>query len=118
MLDRGFVTYSNEAKHDMLGVPGMTLAEHGAVSAATARDMAIGALAHSGASLAISITGIAGPGGETPTKPIGLVHFGTAVRHGAFHAVERRFGDLGRGRVRRLALEEALLLLEKASAGM
>lgn len=114
VLDRGFVTYSNEAKHDMLGVPEMTLARHGAVSTETAHEMATGALAHSRASLAVSITGIAGPGGETPTKPVGLVHFGIAVRGGASRAVERRFGDLGRSRVRRLALDQALALLESS----
>jgi nicotinamide-nucleotide amidase len=77
-FDRGFVTYSNAAKQDMLGVPEATLARHGAVSEPTARAMAEGALAHSLADVTLSITGIAGPTGGTPEKPVGLVWFGWA----------------------------------------
>lgn len=112
VLDRGFVTYSNEAKQDMLDVPADLLARHGAVSAPVARAMAEGALAHSRADVAVSITGIAGPGGGSAEKPVGLVHFALAIRNGETRAVERRFGDLGRAGVRRAALDTALGLLE------
>lgn len=77
-FDRGFVTYSNAAKHDMLGVRSETLDTHGAVSECVAREMAEGALVHSQASLSVAITGIAGPGGGTPTKPVGTVWFAWA----------------------------------------
>ena len=75
VFERGFVVYSNEAKQEMLGVADEVLAAHGAVSEATARAMALGALAHSGAEIAVSVTGIAGPDGGTAEKPVGLVHF-------------------------------------------
>src|SRR6185312_12927366 len=75
VVERGFVTYSNEAKHEMLGVPNATLRKFGAVSRQTAQAMARGALKNSDADIAVSITGIAGPGGATPGKPVGLVHF-------------------------------------------
>ncbi|HMN71503.1 MAG TPA: CinA family protein [Rhodoblastus sp.] len=114
VLERGFVTYSNEAKVGMLGVSPETLADVGAVSAATAREMAAGALAHSRADVAVSITGVAGPGGGSADKPVGLVHFACARRDGPVTHVERRFGDLGRAAVRRAAIEQALDLLEKA----
>lgn len=114
VLDRGFVTYSNAAKREMLGVSEATLAEHGAVSSQTALAMAAGALARSGATIAIAITGIAGPGGETPGKPVGLVHFGLAVRDGSVHDLERRFGDIGRHGVRSGAIEQAMMLLDAA----
>src|ERR1700751_5224140 len=80
VVDRGFVTYSNEAKREMLGVPAATLKNHGAVSRQTAEAMARGALRNSNADLAVAITGIAGPGGATPGKPVGLVHFAAAGR--------------------------------------
>src|SRR5215468_11801064 len=83
VLERGFVTYSNAAKTAMLGVPADVIARFGAVSRETAEAMAQGALAHSPADLAVSITGIAGPGGGTPDKPVGLVHFAAAARSGA-----------------------------------
>ncbi|MCW6509317.1 CinA family protein [Lichenifustis flavocetrariae] len=116
VFDRGFVTYSNAAKHDMLGVPQDTLAHFGAVSAETAEAMARGAIDRSGAALAVAITGIAGPGGGSVEKPVGLVFFGLARRKGDVLTVERRFGDLGRNAVRRAALDQALQLLEQASA--
>ncbi len=80
VVDRGFVTYSNEAKHDMVGVPMPLIAAHGAVSEEVARAMAEGALARSGASIAVSVTGVAGPGGGSEEKPVGLVCFGLAEK--------------------------------------
>ena len=111
VLERGFVTYSNEAKTELLGVPGDTIARFGAVSRETAAAMAAGTLAHARASLAVSVTGIAGPGGGSPDKPVGLVHFGYAARSGATDWRERRFGDLGRAGIRRAAVLEALDLV-------
>ena len=110
VFERGFVTYSNAAKTEMLGVSPETLAAHGAVSEAVAREMAVGALAHSAADLAVSITGIAGPGGSE-FKPEGRVCFGIA-RKGRETAVETvEFGALGRPKVRKAATEHALTLL-------
>jgi nicotinamide-nucleotide amidase len=116
VVDRGFVTYSNEAKQEMLGVPAATLAEYGAVSAPTARTMAEGALIYSRAQVSVSVTGVAGPGGGSAQKPVGLVHFACAGPGEHVTLVERRFGDPGRGKVRRAALEQALALLEDAVA--
>ena len=114
-FERGFVTYSDVAKMEMLGVSAGTLASHGAVSEQTAREMSTGALAHSRAQLAVAITGIAGPGGGSPEKPVGTVCFAWARRDGATRAQTRRFeGD--RESVRRrsvvAALEGVLELLE------
>jgi nicotinamide-nucleotide amidase len=92
VIDRGFVTYSNDAKRTMLGVKASTLATFGAVSKETATAMAIGALEKAGVDLAVSITGIAGPGGATPGKPVGLVHFAVAARDGRILHREHRFG--------------------------
>ena len=117
VVDRGFVTYSNEAKTEMLGVPPALLAEHGAVSEAVARAMAEGALARSPAQVAVAITGIAGPGGATATKPVGLVHFGLAGAGRATRHLERRYGDRGRPAVRGLAVADALALLEEEVLG-
>jgi nicotinamide-nucleotide amidase len=114
VVERGFVTYSNEAKTELVGVPADLIAAHGAVSEPVARAMAEGALAHSRADVAVAITGIAGPGGATPTKPVGLVHFGLARRGAPVLHLERRYGDLGREIVRRRAVEDALGLLEQA----
>ncbi len=113
VVERGFVTYSNEAKSEMLGVLPDLIATHGAVSEAVARAMAEGALARSRADVAVAITGIAGPGGATETKPVGLVHFGLALQ-GRTAALERRYGDLGRSTVREKAVEDALNLLAGA----
>jgi nicotinamide-nucleotide amidase len=111
VVERGFVTYSNEAKTEMLGVPADLIAGHGAVSEAVARAMAEGALARSRADIAVAITGIAGPGGATTAKPVGLVHFAVALRaRGTMH-LERRYGDLGRAVVRERAVADALDLL-------
>lgn len=116
VLDRGLVIYSNAAKHELLGVPETTIAEHGAVSAATALAMASGALSHSRADLAVAITGIAGPGGGSPLKPVGLVHFGLARRDGPVQTTEKRYGAIGRRNVRLSALADALGLIENALA--
>jgi len=115
VFERGFVTYSNAAKIESLGVASWILERHGAVSTEAARAMAEGTLRHSPASMALSITGIAGPGGGSPEKPIGLVHFGLARRGGAVITVERRFGDLGRDAVRSAALAMAIELLLEAA---
>jgi nicotinamide-nucleotide amidase len=110
VFERGFVTYSNDAKRELLGVPDDLLATHGAVSAPVARAMAQGALRHSRADLAIAVTGIAGPGGGTAQKPVGLVHI-AAARGSALRAQEHRFGDPGREQVRLRTVEAALHLL-------
>ncbi len=114
VVERGFVTYSNEAKAEAIGVPMALIAEHGAVSESVARAMAEGALAASRADVAVSVTGIAGPGGGSDAKPVGLVHFGLAAKGAPTRHVERRFGDAGRAEVRRLSVDEALALLEEA----
>lgn len=113
-VDRGFVTYSNEAKAQMLGVPEPMLIEHGAVSEPVARAMAMGAVAHSKAQAAVSITGIAGPGGGSETKPVGLVHFACAAPDGSLTHIEQRYGDIGRDQVRENSLLQALMLLREA----
>jgi nicotinamide-nucleotide amidase len=112
----GFVTYSNEAKQRMLGVPERILEAHGAVSRETAVAMAQGALTHSPAALSVAITGIAGPGGGSATKPIGLVQFAAARRGGREMAREERFGDLGRSEIRRRSVLTALDILMELAA--
>lgn len=109
-LERGFVTYSNAAKASMLGVPAGLIERHGAVSEPVARAMAEGALARSDAAVAVSVTGVAGPGGGSADKPVGLVHF-AAVGPGGLVHVERRFGDLGRQTIRLESVRVALTLL-------
>jgi nicotinamide-nucleotide amidase len=111
VLERGFVTYSNAAKAAMLGVPDAVLERFGAVSRETAEAMAQGALAHSPADLAVAITGIAGPGGGSPGKPVGLVHFAAAGRGGRLVHQECRFGDIGRAQVRHVSVQQALAML-------
>jgi nicotinamide-nucleotide amidase len=113
VFERGFVTYSNEAKVAMLGVPPTVLESHGAVSRETAEAMAAGALAHAPVDLAVSITGIAGPGGAVAGKPVGLVHFGGASRRGRRLHRERRYGDIGRAQVRHASVLEALAMLRE-----
>jgi nicotinamide-nucleotide amidase len=117
VVERGFVPYSNEAKAEMLGVEEATLAAHGAVSRATAEAMAVGAIRRSIADLAIAITGVAGPGGGSAEKPVGLVHFATASRDGRHEHREQRFGDVGRTEVRRRSVLVALEMLEKMANG-
>ena len=111
VYERGFVTYSNAAKSEMLGVPFWLIERHGAVSEDVARAMAGGALTHSQASLAVSVTGIAGPDGGTPEKPVGLVYFAAGRRDGPISDERIEFGDLGREEIRRLSVERALKLL-------
>jgi nicotinamide-nucleotide amidase len=117
VVDRGFVTYTNAAKQQMLGVPGATLSQHGAVSRQTAEAMVRGALGHADADIAVAITGIAGPGGGSPEKPVGLVHFATASRGGELNHRERHYGDLGRAEVRRRSVLEALAMLTELARG-
>lgn len=111
VVDRGFVTYSNAAKMAVLGVPAETLEQFGAVSAQTAEAMARGARAAAGTSLAVSITGVAGPGGGSEAKPVGLVHFGCARADGTVLLREERFGPLGRDEIRARSVAVALDML-------
>jgi nicotinamide-nucleotide amidase len=112
VFDCSFVTYSNEAKKRMLGVSHELIAEQGAVSRECALAMAHGAILESGATLAVSITGVAGPGGGSAAKPVGLVHLACARRNGATLHREERFGDIGRAGVRDASVEVALELFE------
>jgi nicotinamide-nucleotide amidase len=111
VLDRGFVTYSNAAKIEMLGVPGELIDRHGAVSEPVARAMAEGALSHSAADIAVAVTGVAGPGGGTAERPVGLVHIAAARKGAAAHHAVHRFQDLGRSSIRLAAVLQALHLL-------
>jgi nicotinamide-nucleotide amidase len=113
VVDRGFVTYSNDAKIAMLGVGPETLAAHGAVSRETALEMARGAVSHSAADFAVAVTGIAGPSGGSAEKPVGLVHLAAAGRNGALLHREMRYGDLGRDGVRLATVRTALALIEE-----
>jgi nicotinamide-nucleotide amidase len=117
VIDRGFVTYSNDAKRAMLGVKATTLESFGAVSKETAMQMAVGALEEADVDLAVSITGIAGPGGATPGKPVGLVHFAVAARDGRIVHKECRFGAIGRSQVRARSVLEALRMLTELARG-
>jgi len=113
VVDRGFVTYSNEAKTEMLGVPAGLIDAEGAVSRAVAEAMAIGAVSRSRASIAVSITGVAGPGGGSERKPVGLVHFGCAHKDGRLIALERRYGAIERAEIRQAAVVDALRLIDE-----
>lgn len=110
VVDRGFVTYSNAAKTRMLGVPATLIDTHGAVSEPVARAMAEGARCESEAQVTVSVTGVAGPGGGTADKPVGLVHFASDGPRGVLH-IERRFGDIGREAVRLESVRQALDVL-------
>lgn len=114
VVERGFVTYSNEAKAEMLGVKSETLDAFGAVSVETAREMAEGAIARSGADLAVSITGVAGPGGGSVEKPVGLVCFGLARKGKSAQAERVQFPDTGRDGIRLASVRHALGMLKKA----
>ncbi len=116
VIERGFVAYSNEAKAELLGVLPATIAAHGAVSAETAAAMAEGALARAPIDLAVSVTGVAGPGGGSVEKPVGLVHLGLA-RRGGVCRTERHVFPGDRAAVRAAALRAALGLLAAAARG-
>lgn len=113
VFERGFVTYSNKAKIEELGVPEDAIHTNGAVSATTARAMAEGALAHSHADVSVAVTGVAGPGGGTVEKPVGLVHFAAARKGQETVTVEHRFGDIGRQEIRLASVGVALSLLKR-----
>lgn len=115
VFERGFVVYSNRAKTELLDVPPETIAEHGAVSAMVARAMADGALAHSAADIAVSCTGIAGPGGGSEAKPVGLVYLGLARKGVKTREFECRFGDLSRDEIRMKTVLAALQLVLEAT---
>jgi len=112
VFERGFVTYSNQAKQELLGVPGALIRQHGAVSEVVARAMAEGAIRHSTAQLSVAITGIAGPGGGSDEKPVGLVHIAAARAGEATLHRACRFGDIGRAEVRLKSVETALEMLQ------
>ncbi|MGI9512081.1 MAG: CinA family protein [Anderseniella sp.] len=114
MIDRGFVTYSNEAKSEMLGVPMRLIEQHGAVSEQVAREMAEGALRNSHANVSVSVTGIAGPGGGSAEKPVGLVHFGCARADLDTHHVRMTYGDIGRDEIRYAAIGTALAMIRQS----
>ena len=116
VVDRGFVTYSNDAKQQMLGVPAETLKQFGAVSRQTAEAMALGALSRAEVDLAVAITGIAGPGGGSKDKPVGLVHFAVAARDGSLAHAEMRYGDIGRLPVRHKSVLQALAMLKEMAS--
>ena len=113
VFERGFVTYSNRSKEEVLGVPGDLIADYGAVSEAVARLMAEGALEASRANLAVAVTGVAGPGGGTPMKPVGTVHIACARENKAVLHEACYFGDLGRHEVRMATIEAALNMIRQ-----
>jgi nicotinamide-nucleotide amidase len=115
VVERGFVTYSNAAKTELLGVAADLIARHGAVSEPVARAMAEGALAASLADIAVAVTGIAGPGGGTAAKPEGLVHFACARRGRQTRHARVEFGALGRAEVRARSVAQALAMLHTAA---
>src|SRR5690606_20829219 len=114
VVDRGFVTYSNAAKASCLGIDPQVIEANGAVSEVVARAMAAGALANSEADIAVAVTGVAGPGGGSAEKPVGLVHFAAARRGQPLLHLERRFGDLGRTTIRLASVRTALDLVKAA----
>lgn len=116
VLERGFVTYSNDSKTELLGVPAPVIGRHGAVSAAVALAMAEGALNRAHVDAAVAVTGIAGPDGGTPQKPVGLVYIAVEVRGKPATAQRCAFGDIGRGAVRLATVREALRLVAEAVA--
>lgn len=116
VFDRGFITYSNAAKVALLDVPRALIEQYGAVSPEVARAMASGAKHKAGADIGIGLTGVAGPGGGSEGKPVGLVHFGLALPDGSVVHHEKRFGDIGRDRVRLEAVRYGLQLLIEAAS--
>ena len=117
VFERGFITYSNTSKSEMLGVPAWLIERHGAVSEDVARAMAGGALTHSRATLAVAITGIAGPAGGSPEKPLGLVNLAAARRDAPVLHQRLLLGDIGRDEIRRESVREALALLASLLRG-
>jgi nicotinamide-nucleotide amidase len=115
VFDRGFVTYSNEAKTEQIGVPAELIAHHGAVSVHVAREMAVGALNRSRGDVAVAVTGIAGPGGGSEAKPVGLVYLAVA-RKGSDPAIERHQFHGDRAAIRKATVERALEMLAEAVA--
>ena len=113
VFERGFIVYSNRAKQDMLGVPGDVIADMGAVSEPVARMMAEGAVANSNAHVAVAVTGVAGPGGGTTLKPVGLVHIAAFRENRSILHEAHRFGDVGRSEIRVKTVEVALELLRR-----
>ncbi len=113
VVDRGFVVYSNRAKEDLLNVPGDLMADMGAVSEPVARAMAEGAIENSNAHLSVAVTGVAGPGGGTPLKPVGLVHIAAAREGRSILHEAHRFGDIGRTEIRIKTVEAALTLMQR-----
>ncbi|MEZ5756920.1 MAG: CinA family protein [Emcibacteraceae bacterium] len=113
VVDRGFITYTNQAKMDLLSVSTETLKTYGAVSEETARAMVLGALNHSTADIAVSVTGIAGPGGGSKEKPVGLVHMAAARLDEKTIHEKHNFGDIGRQEVREATIIAALTLIKK-----
>jgi nicotinamide-nucleotide amidase len=111
VFERGFVTYSNASKSELLGVPVWLIERHGAVSEDVVRAMAGGALTHSRATIAIAVTGVAGPGGGTAEKPVGLVHFAAMRRGQPARQAAHRFGDIGRSQIRVATVREALSMM-------
>ncbi len=116
VFERGFVTYSNDSKTESLGVPADLIEAYGAVSNEVAEAMATGALTHSRAEIAVSVTGVAGPGGGTENKPVGLVHMAATDSAGHLLHRELRTGDIGRSAIRRLSVAEALRMLRELAA--
>lgn len=112
-VERGFIVYTNKAKEEMLGVPGDLIADMGAVSEPVVRAMAEGALAESRANLAVAVTGVAGPGGGTALKPVGLVHLAVARENKPIYHQAMRYGEIGRDRIRRETVATALEMLRK-----
>jgi|TARA_R110002124_G_scaffold121895_3_gene280269 nicotinamide-nucleotide amidase len=116
VFDRGFITYSNKAKARVIGVSTETLRSFGAVSEETAREMALGALKTAGANITVAVTGIAGPGGGGPGKPVGLVHFAVATEEGVAEHRKMEYGDIGRSEVRIATVKTALEMLFAAAS--
>ena len=117
VFDRGLIVYSNRAKQDLLGVAGDMIADYGAVSEPVARMMAEGALENSNAHVSVAITGVAGPGGGTELKPVGLVHFATCRSTQSVHHRVERFGDIGREEIQMAATQMALEMLRDRVTG-
>ena len=118
VVDRGFVTYSNDAKTEMLKVPAEMIVGHGAVSEPVARAMAEGALAKSRANIAVAVTGIAGPGGGSDEKPVGLVHLAVSDRENGTRHLERRYADTGRAGIRAATVSDAFDLITAAAESL